>query len=224
MATWQDTKWVLIEDSVVDPMNNTLTVPVSHFSIYTIIVPTAAADFKVTELSLAPAEIHPDESATVSAVITNNGDLSGSYEVTLAVNDSITATEEINLAGHTSQEVDFTLKPDKVGTYTIDICGITATLVVTEAPVEPEAGTPPVPAETESEQPEETPAPAEVQPLPSEEPEAPADIAPVVPEVSETTAAQTQFKDWYIFLYALAAGAVIIGLVYWRTRARRKTY
>ncbi len=224
MATWQDTKWVLIEDSVVDPANNTLTVPVSHFSIYTIIVPTAAADFKVTELSLAPAEIHPDESATVSAVITNNGDLSGSYEVTLAVNDSITATEEINLAGHTSQEVDFTLKPDKVGTYTIDICGITATLVVTEAPVEPEAGTPPVPAETESEQPEETPAPAEVQPLPSEEPEAPADIAPVVPEVSETTAAQTQFKDWYIFLYALAAGAVIIGLVYWRTRARRKTY
>jgi len=145
--------------------------------------------------------------------------------VTLLVNDSVTATEEINLAGHTSQEISFTLKPDKAGTYTINIFGITATLVVTEAPAEQEAEITPVPAEAESEQPEETPAPAEIQPLPSEEPEAPADIAPVVPEVSapETGAAQiTQFKDWYIFLYVLAAGVVIIGLVYWRTHARRK--
>jgi len=225
MATWQDTKWVALEGNIVDPINNTITVPVSHFSIYTVIARTAAADFEVTELSLAPAEIHPDESTTVNAVITNNGDLSGSHEVTLLVNDSVTATEEINLAGHTSQEISFTLKPDKAGTYTINIFGITATLVVTEAPAEQEAEITPVPAEAESEQPEETPAPAEIQPLPSEEPEAPADIAPVVPEVSapETGAAQiTQFKDWYIFLYVLAAGVVIIGLVYWRTHARRK--
>jgi len=224
IATWQDTKWVELEGSTVDPINNTITVPVSHFSTYTIMAHTAATSFKATELSLAPAQINTDESATVSAIIANTGDLAGSYEATLTINDSVAATEEIQLAGHTSQEVSFTLKIDKAGTYTIDIGGMTATLIVTEAPAEMEEETvapesPSLPAGTEA-----APKPVEIESLPPEEPETPVEIAPVVPEVSspEAEAAPERFRDWLIFLYVVAAGAVIIGLVYWRTRAGKK--
>jgi len=222
IATWQDGEWVELEGCTVDPVNNTVTVPISHFSVYTIMARTAAASFEITELTIAPVEINPDESATVSAIITNTGDLEGSHEVILTVNESATATEEVNLAGHASQELTFTLQPDRAGTYTISIGGATATLTVKAAPAEIEeepatSETPATPSGTEAVVPEVTPAPAE-------EPETPAEITPVVPEVSapETAAAPTQSKDWYIFLYVVAAGAIIIALVYWRTRAGRK--
>ncbi|MCK4274278.1 MAG: hypothetical protein KAW90_05250, partial [Dehalococcoidales bacterium] len=229
IATWQDGELVELEGCTIDAVNNTVTVPISHFSIYTIVAHTAAASFEVSELTITPAEISPDESASVSATIANTGDLAGSYEVTLTVNESATATEEVNLAGHASQKLSFTLEPDKVGTYTINVGGMTATLIVSEVPAETEeepapAETPATPPETESVQPEVTPATAEIQPAPSEEPEAPAEIAPVVPEVSapEAEAAPTGISNWLIFIYVAAAGAVVIGLVYLLTRTRRK--
>ncbi|MBA7691647.1 hypothetical protein ES703_100198 [subsurface metagenome] len=186
---------------------------------------TAAASFEVTELTVAPVEINPDESATVSAIITNTGDLEGSYEVILMVNESLTATEEITLEGRASQELSFTLQPDGAGTYTISIGGVTATLTVKAAPAEIEeepapSETPATPSEAEAVEPEVTPAPAEAE----EEPEAPAEIAPVVPELSvpDTEAAPKRISDWLIFVYVAIAGAIIIGMVYWRIRAGRK--
>ena len=224
IATWQDGEWIEMEGCTVDPVNNTITVPISHFSVYTIMAQTAAASFEVTELTVAPIEINPDESATVSAIITNTGDLEGSHEVILTVNESATATEEVTLAGRASQELSFTLQPDAAGTYTISIGGVTATLIVA-APAEIEeepapSETPATPSETEAVEPEVTPAPAETE----EEPVAPAEIAPVVPERSApvTEAAPKRISDWLIFIYVAIAGAIIIGMVYWRIRAGRK--
>jgi hypothetical protein len=88
VATWQDGKWVELEGCVVDAVNNTITVPVSHFSLFTVIAYTSAANFAVSELNVTPAEILPGENVNISALITNSGDLTGNYNVVLKINNT----------------------------------------------------------------------------------------------------------------------------------------
>jgi len=85
---------------------------------------------------------------TVSVTVTNAGGQSGSYEVTLKVNNKVVDATSITLAAGTSQKVTFTISRDTAGTYTAnvntisrdtagtytaDINGKTATFVVKEA-------------------------------------------------------------------------------------------
>ncbi len=229
IVTWQDGEWVELPGCTIDPANHTITVPISHFSIYTVMAHTAAANLEVTGLTIAPEEIYAGESVTVSALVTNTGDFQGSQELSLTVSEDVTATEEVSLAGHASRELSFTLQPDEAGTYTISIGGTTATLTVIAAPGEI-VEEPTVPAETPeeeiptapaAEEPEVIAAPAEAE----EELTAPAGTSPVVPEVSApaTEKAPKGITDWLIFVCVAIAGAIIIGLVYWRMRPGRNT-
>jgi uncharacterized membrane protein len=232
IATWQGGEWIELDGCTIDSVNNTISVPVSHFSVFTVMTKMSPASFRITKLAVDPTEIGPDESVTVIATVTNTGDLASNHEVILTVNEEAIATEEVNLAGHTSQEVSFTFTPDEAGTYTIMMGGLTAILVVNKAPVEIEeepapSETPSTPSEIEAVEPEVIPAPAgtEEGPVPAGEPGAPEEIAPLVPEVSspDTGAAPKRIGDWLIFVYVAIAGIIIIGLAYWRTRAGRKT-
>jgi hypothetical protein len=223
VAFWQNEQWVEIDGGTIDPVNNSITVPVSHFTIFTVMAHTAAAKFEVSPLSLSPAVSNPAESVTVKTTVSNTGDLTGSYDVVLKVNGNASSTEKLNLAGHTSKEVSFTLKPDKEGTYTIDVNGTTAKLTVREAPAETTQTPMPAPA------PAATPAkPAETRPMetalaPTEKPQATPTVTPAAPETPLVPIVGEPPKgmgSWLIFLIAAAAGAIIIALVYWRTRAR----
>ena len=89
--------------------------------------------FSFSALSISPAEIEIGEEVTVSVTVTNVGGQSGSYEVTLKVNNAVVDTARISLAAGTSQEVTFTTSKDTAGTHTVDINGKTATFVVKEA-------------------------------------------------------------------------------------------
>jgi hypothetical protein len=176
VATWQNENWVEIDGGTVDPVNDTITVPISHFTIFTVMAHTEAAKFEVSTLKLSPSAVAPAESATVKATVSNTGDLIGTYSVVLKVNGNDTSTEKLSLAGHTSKEVSFTLKQDKAGTYSIDVNGVTATLTVRETQT-PAETTPTVkPAPTSSAAPakpaETTPAPAEIKPVGTETPQA----------------------------------------------------
>jgi len=228
--TWQNGIWTALEGSTVDPSSNTITVPVSHFTDFTIIARAAAASFEIKALTIAPSVTNPDKDVIISVTVTNTGDIAGSQEVTLKVDGSETATQEIDLAGRASQDVSFTLTLDKVGTYTINVNGLTGTLTIKGVTAEKEEAAAPsevTTTEIETAQPEVTTVPAEVQPTPSEVSEKPAKItptapeAPAVPEVKQ--ALPSKNKDWLIFFSIVIAGIIIVGLVYWRTRTGRKT-
>jgi hypothetical protein len=213
IATWEDGEWVELEGSTVDPDNNTITAPVSHFSIFTVIAHTTPATFKISAFDISPAVVNPDESITISATITNTGDLAGSHEVTLMINKGVTDIKEVNLAGHASQQVTFTLKPHNAGSYDVDVNGLGATFIVRELPAKPEEE-PTAPSE-ELEAPSEAP-PAEAPTEPSITPSAPTEV----PAAPATEPQPSQMNLWLII--GIVAGAMVIGITIWQLITRSK--
>ncbi|MFH1381564.1 MAG: helix-turn-helix domain-containing protein [Chloroflexota bacterium] len=132
IAVWDGTKWVNLT-STVDTVNHTITTQVSHFSKYAVFAYTRPATFSVTNLNISPVEVNPNQSVTVSVVVTNTGDLSGSYSVTLKVNNVDIGTQSLTLAGGVSQTVTFTTTKAEGGNYTVSVGGLSGTFTVRAA-------------------------------------------------------------------------------------------
>ena len=129
-------EWVNLV-SIVDPVANTVTAEVSHFTEFTILAYTRPADFVVTDLIITPEEVYIGEEAAISALVTNVGDLTGTYEVTLKIDDVEVATEEVTLIGGAKQKVTFTTIKDVAKTYTVNVNGLVGTFVVKVVPPPP---------------------------------------------------------------------------------------
>ncbi|RLJ01882.1 MAG: hypothetical protein DRP11_03745 [Candidatus Aenigmatarchaeota archaeon] len=104
-------------------------------------VPAAAA-FEISDLSVTPAQVGVGESVTVSAKVTNVGEESGSYTVTLKVDGVAVDSETVTLDGGASTTVSFTVVKNVAGTYTVAVDGLSGSFTVSAAP-------PPAPAEFE---------------------------------------------------------------------------
>jgi len=139
IAIWDEEagEWVELEDIIVDPETNTITAKVSHFSAFTILSYTRSAVFVSSGLSATPTEVNIGGSVTISVLIANASDLTGSYEVALKIDNVVVATKEVTLAGGASQEVTFTTSKDVAGTYSIDVSGLTGSFAVKEEVVPP---------------------------------------------------------------------------------------
>jgi hypothetical protein len=70
------------------------------------------------------------ESVTISALVSNTGDLPGSYEVNLLIDGTVAQTEEITLNGGDSERVSFQVPADIDGEYTATIDGLSGSYVV----------------------------------------------------------------------------------------------
>jgi len=140
VVAWWDkntSQWVELE-STVDPENDTITAKVSHFTAFTILAYTRPASFTVTDLSLTPGEVNLGERVSVSVIITNNGDLTGSYEVSLKIDNVVAQTKEITLDGGDIETISFSVTPDTVGEHMVNISDLPGTLKV-KAPEAPAA-------------------------------------------------------------------------------------
>ncbi|GAF72906.1 unnamed protein product, partial [marine sediment metagenome] len=104
----------------------------------------APAAFAVSDLSITPAEVDIGKEVTIGVLIANTGDLTGSYEVTLEIDNVVVSTKEVTLAGGTSQRVTFTATKDVAGTYSVDVSGLTGSFTVEEEVVPPVPVVPPV--------------------------------------------------------------------------------
>jgi len=166
MAYW-DTgtgEWVVLEGSVADTATHTISVPVPHFTEFAIMAYTRPAVFSVSDLAVTPAQVDIGEEVTVSVLVSNTGDLSGSYEVALKVDDAVTDTKEIDLAGGGCQQVTFTTTRDNAGTCTITVGDLLCTFEIREPA--------PAPVPISEPTPEPTPEPViEPTPEPAPEPE-----------------------------------------------------
>ena len=137
-------EWIKL-DSTVDRETNTITAKVSHFTAFTILAYTRPAAFAVSDLTVSPTEVDIGESVIISVILTNTGDLTGDYQVTLKIDNVETATEEVTLAGGASQTVTFTTAKDVSGTYSVTVDSLSGTFMVKPLPV-PALVPPPKPA------------------------------------------------------------------------------
>ena len=155
------------------------------------------AAFTVASLDVSPAEVDPGEEVSISATVTNTGDMSGICEVVLSIDGEIIETREVTLAGDASREVIFSITPDKSGRQIIEVDGAIGSLEVRGEVPAPE----PIPTyagETES----------------VSEPEIPETVG-ILPEEPST--------NWGLIGGIIAAVVVVIGLAagyffWWRKR------
>ena len=124
-------QWVRLE-STVNPESDTIKAKVSHFSAFAVLAPIRPASFTVTDLSITPAEVYVGESVIISVRVTNTGDLTSSYEVSLKIDNTVVQTKEVTLDGGDSETVSFSVTPDAVREYSVNISGLLGTFEVKE--------------------------------------------------------------------------------------------
>ncbi len=212
--------WVPLSDIVVDTSTHTIRGKISHFSTFGLIAYTRPAAFTSSSLTISPQEVKTDESVNIGVTIANSGDLAGSYDVTLKINNTAVETKRVSLAGHANQQLVFTINRNTAGSYSVNIDMLSGTFTVTAVP-EPTptptpTSTPPAPAQPTPSIPEITPT---ITPVPAEP-------TPSTPEVTPVEA-QTHATISWQWLLAAICGAIIVGLliyfVCWRTQLARSS-
>jgi len=88
------------------------------------------ATFQVGLISLAPAVAMVGDTVTVSTVVTNTGDLAGSYTAALMVNGRQVDSKDVQVAPGSNQGIAFQLTENASGTYNLAVGSSTATLTV----------------------------------------------------------------------------------------------
>lgn len=137
VARWDslNNQWIYLE-STIDTENGTVNALVSHFTTFTVLARQPQASFTLSGLSVSPAETTIRGSVNVSVVVTNSGDMSGTYDVLLKIDNLTVKTEPVTLAAGKSQTVIFTVIKDAAGTYTVNIGNLSGTFKV-RAPAAP---------------------------------------------------------------------------------------
>ncbi len=131
-------EWLVLP-SVVDMANDTITASIDHLSTFAVIAPNPPplpADFAISALNVSPLEADIGETVTVSVLVTNTGELAGSYTLNLRLDGAAVETREITMAGG-SQTATFTTSRDKAGTYAVEVNGLEGSFTVLEAPLLP---------------------------------------------------------------------------------------
>jgi hypothetical protein len=96
------------------------------------------ASFQVADLTLDQTWVQVGEKVQISVNVTNVGDKTGNYSVTLTIDDEPTATKTVQLSGAESEIVVFTTTAITEGDHTVNIGDLTGTFKVTlEAPNKP---------------------------------------------------------------------------------------
>ena len=116
------------------------------------------AEFSVSELDPQSAELEePGETITVSATVTNEGDLEGSTDVALTLDGEEVDSQSVTLAGGASEEVSFDVNTGDLepGTY---IHGVSAGDDDTQGSLTIGQGSTPTETPTETETQTDTPA------------------------------------------------------------------
>lgn len=167
----------------VDAAANTVTATVNRFSDFAVFAPSRPASFTVTGLSISPSPASVGQSVTVSAHISNVGDLGGTYSAELRVDGVLAERRDVTVPGGGSQAISFTLKRDIPGAYPVNIGGTQFATLTVSAPSPTTASPKPAvsPSTTTSPTPTQTPT-ATPTPKPTVSPSP----APTAPTASPT--------------------------------------
>jgi len=108
---------------------------INHASIFAILVELEPAEpapekFELEYTVFSTAQVQTGEPVTVSVIIQNTGELSGTYTLDLEINDRIEQTREVVLAGGESTQISFIIVKDEPGVYDITVGGFTVVFTV----------------------------------------------------------------------------------------------
>lgn len=143
VVAWWDKnagQWEDLE-STVDKESDIIMTEVGHFTAFAILAYTRPASFTVADLSITPREVNFGEEVSISITVTNTGDLTGSYEVSLKIDSLVVQTEEVTLAGGDSETISFSVPAAMAGEHTVNVNGLPGTFGVKAAPEAPAAFT-----------------------------------------------------------------------------------
>jgi hypothetical protein len=138
LVTWDGTKWAEVAGYSVFPGTRSVSVQTGRPGRYALIGYSRPPSFTLQSPSLSPAQANTGETVTISATVSNSGDVDGTYTVVLKINGKIESTQSISVAGNASQTVTFALRAGGQGKYDVDVNGQSAVLTVWEATGEPE--------------------------------------------------------------------------------------
>jgi len=95
-----------------------------------IIIPLVPANFTISNLVIAPERARQGENIIISAMVTNNGELPGTYSATLKLKGAVESTEDIDLSPGESRKISFKIAKAAPGFYNVELEGLTGRFVV----------------------------------------------------------------------------------------------
>jgi hypothetical protein len=101
-----------------------------------IAVATKPAEFTLTDLVIDPLQAYVGDAVQISVNLTNIGDLEGNQTINLEINGLVKMTENVTLAGNSSQLVEFTDIETTDGNYTVKIDDLIGNFTIVPAPPE----------------------------------------------------------------------------------------
>jgi hypothetical protein len=122
-------QWVSLS-SVVDTEAHTVSVWVSHFTVFAIVGREEAA-FHFANLSISPTTVGRGESVDITVEVTNTGGVEESCTITLLIDSVEEATQELTLTPGAIDAITFTVTRDAAGSYSVEIDGLTGEFTVT---------------------------------------------------------------------------------------------
>ncbi len=131
-------EWTVLEGCILDKDNQTISVPLSHFTYVTVLAYPSPAEFTTGMLTISPTQVYVGESVSISTIITNTGLQEGTYNVTLRIDNVVVTTREVTLAGGESGTITYTVSRDAPGTYNVNVNGKKGSFTVKEKVVPPE--------------------------------------------------------------------------------------
>ncbi|SFM41808.1 S-layer protein domain-containing protein, partial [Methanolobus profundi] len=91
-----------------------------------------AANFEFSNLEISPLEIQQGQEATISVDVENSGTADGSYTVELKVDDVVVDSQVVTLSMGNSTSIEFEHTEEEIGTYEVEVGGLTTTYEVFE--------------------------------------------------------------------------------------------
>ena len=147
VLAWYDeatNQWVELDGSV-DTENNTITASIQHFTTFVVIgvamaVPepeseseVSVAVFRISEFDISPGEADIGQTVTIRALVTNSGNLEGTYQVILEIDNKVVETQGVTLAGGASDIVTFKISENIADIYSVNINGLSGSFTVKPA-------------------------------------------------------------------------------------------
>jgi hypothetical protein len=122
-------EWVEVAGTI-DIVSHRIKATINRFSRFAVIARERLPSFVVSDLTVSPTDIKSGDAVSIDVRVTNQGDLTGSYRLTLKVNGSVVEFKDIELTGGTDGNVSFTTTNGSPGTYTVDVNGLSGTFLV----------------------------------------------------------------------------------------------
>ena len=95
-----------------------------------VVIPLVPANFTISNLTIAPERAKQGENIIISAVVSNNGELPGTFSAALKLKGAVESTEEINLGPGESGKITFRIAKTTPGFYNVELEGLTGRFVV----------------------------------------------------------------------------------------------